>query len=133
MRRLLSFRFLLLLGWLALMPAVPAATAAENHAATAAENQAASAAENHAASSPSASPPPASPWEHSLSHHATPPMRPYGCEPARRPPNWLAREAQRPRGTAMPDPQEPQRTREEATRQSFRGHAGPDYVSNEKE
>src|SRR3546814_17358509 len=46
MRRLLSFRFLLLLGWLALMPAVPAATAAENHAAPAAENQAATAAEN---------------------------------------------------------------------------------------
>src|SRR3546814_18253404 len=92
MRRLRSCRFLLLLGWLALMPAVPAATAAENHAATAAENQAATVAENHAASSPSASPPPASPWEHSLWHNATTAMRLYVCDHARRPPNWCAEE-----------------------------------------
>src|SRR3546814_18191205 len=94
MRRLLSFRFLLLLGWLALMPAVPAATAAENHAATAAENQAATAAENHAASSPSASPPPASPWEPSLWHNATTAMRLHVCDHARPPPHWCAGEAE---------------------------------------
>src|SRR3546814_5460526 len=87
------------------MPAVPAATAAENHAATAAENQAATAAENHAASSPSASPPPASPWEHSLWHNATTAMRLYVCDHARRPPNWCAEEAERPVVTALPDPQ----------------------------
>src|SRR3546814_19754326 len=95
MRRLLSFRFLLLLGWLALMPAVPAATAAANHAATAAENQAATAAENHPASSPSASPPPPPPWEHSLWHNSTPAIRLFVGAPARRPPNRCAGDADR--------------------------------------
>src|SRR3546814_14629631 len=80
MRRLLSFRFLLLLGWLPLMPAVPAATAAANHAATAAVNQAPPAADNHAASSPASSPPPTPPCEQSLRHppHTPTPIHPSG-------------------------------------------------------
>src|SRR3546814_18416004 len=69
--------------------------------------------------SPSASPPPASPWEHSLWHNATTAMRLYVCDHARRPPNWCAEEAERPVVTALPDPQGPLRTPEDAAWQSF--------------
>src|SRR3546814_18470491 len=68
---------------------------------------------------------PASPWEHSLWHNATTAMRLYVCDHARRPPNWCAEEAERPVVTALPDPQGPLRTPEDAAWQSFIATAVP--------
>jgi len=109
--------------WLA--AGMPAALAADAHAPA---PEPATPAEAAPESPPSAASG-ASPWEHPLWHNATTVMRLYICDYARRPPSWCADENKPPAPVALPEPQGPTLSPEDAAWQDFLKSAEPAKLS----
>ncbi|GAB4372182.1 MAG: hypothetical protein Kow00114_33480 [Kiloniellaceae bacterium] len=97
--------------------------AADSHGASPAEAPAAVSAEAAPAPAPGAAA--ASPWEHPLWHNATTMMRVYVCEHSRRPPSWCGAPRELPANVALPDPQGPPLTEEDAAWLAFLEQAEP--------
>lgn len=123
MRR--SFLSLLLVIFAA---AAPEVRAADSHGAAPAEAPAAAAPE--AAPAPGGAAP--SPWEHPLWHNATTMMRVYVCEHSRRPPGWCGEQRELPANVALPDPQGPPLTDEDAAWLAFLEQADPADLNAEE-
>jgi hypothetical protein len=126
----IPFRFLMLLA-LWLLPAAPPARAAESHVATEAA-AASSEATVQAPAEPAAPDPAASPWEHPLWHNATTLMRLYVCDHARRRPSWCAEQPEPAAAAALPEPQGPSLTPEDAAWGAFLKTADPASLSPEE-
>jgi hypothetical protein len=126
----IPFRFLMLLA-LWLLPAAPPARAAESHVATEAA-AASSEATVQAPAEPAAPDPAASPWEHPLWHNATTLMRLYVCDHARRRPSWCAEQPEPAAAAALPEPQGPSLTPEDAAWGAFLKAADPATLTEDE-
>jgi hypothetical protein len=126
----IPFRFLMLLA-LWLLPAAPPARAAESHVATEAA-AASSEATVQAPAEPAAPDPAASPWEHPLWHNATTLMRLYVCDHARRRPSWCAEQPEPAAAAALPEPQGPSLTPEDAAWGAFLKAADPAMLTGDE-
>ena len=97
--------------------------------ARAADSHGAAPVEPPAAAAPQAAP---SPWEHPLWHSATTMMRVYVCEHSRRPPGWCGEQRELPANVALPDPQGPPLTDEDAAWLGFLEQADPADLNAEE-
>jgi hypothetical protein len=121
----------MLLAALWLLPAAPPARAAESHVATEAA-AVPSEATVQAPAEPAAADPAASPWEHPLWHNATTLMRLYVCDHARRRPSWCAEQREQPATAALPEPQGPSLTPEDAAWSAFLKTADPAKLTEDE-
>lgn len=115
-----------------LLTAMPAARAADAHPPVAEPAGAAGAAEQTPLDGAPAGAAGASPWEHPLWHGATTLMRLYICDYARRPPSWCADERRPPAAAALPEPQGPTLSPEDAAWQDFLKTAEPAKLRGEQ-